>query len=139
MPLMRRPAWRLARIWAIQFRWSTYQSALVLEPISLLLCYRSPLNSLRLRDLQSVLADVLYEGYIENHKIQTERLYHHDSLRIPEEFNFRGLGGLSSEMVERLERAQPGTFGDARRVAGMTSAGLTALLVNLTVANATAT
>jgi len=39
-------------------------------------------------------------------------------------------------MVERLERAQPETFGDARRVAGMTSAGLSALLVNLTVANA---
>ena len=98
-----------------------------------------PVELLEVKDLQSVLADILYEGYIENHKIQTERLYHHDSLRIPDEFSFRGLGGLSSEMVERLERAQPGTFGDARRVAGMTSAGLTALLVNLTVGNATVT
>ena len=69
-----------------------------------------------------------------NHKAQTERLYHHDALRIPDQYDFRGLGGLSSEMIERLERAQPGTFGDARRIAGMTSAGLTALLVNLTVA-----
>lgn len=96
-----------------------------------------PLESAGMRDLQSVLADALYEGYIENHKAQTERLYHHDALRIPDDYDFRGLGGLSSEMVERLERAQPGTFGDARRVAGMTNAGLTALLVKLTVANAT--
>ena len=87
------------------------------------------------REIRSVLADLLYEGYIENHKTQAERLYHHDGLRIPEQFDFRGLGGLSREMVERLERAQPGTFGDARRIAGMTSAGLTALLVNLTVVN----
>lgn len=95
-----------------------------------------PLDSPGKRDIESVLADVLYEGYIENHKAQTERLYHHDALRIPEQYDFRGLGGLSSEMVERLERAQPGTFGDARRLAGMTNAGLTALLVNLTVVNA---
>ena len=94
-----------------------------------------PVDFVDSRDLSSVLADLLYEGYIENHRTQGERLYHHDGLRIPEQFDFRGLGGLSLEMVERLERAQPGTFGDARRIAGMTSAGLTALLVNLTVTN----
>ncbi len=97
-----------------------------------------PLSPAEVRDIKSVLADVLYEGYIENHKTQAERLYHHDGLRIPEQFDFRGLGGLSHEMAERLERAQPGTFGDVRKIAGMTSAGLTALLVNLTVANAPA-
>ena len=97
-----------------------------------------PLGVLELRDLQSVLADELYQGYIENHRSQAERLYSHDALRIPEEFDFRDLGGLSSEMVERLERAQPGTFGEARRIPGMTSAGLTALLVNLTLASASA-
>lgn len=94
------------------------------------------LDSAEIRDIGSVLADALYEGYIENHKTQTERLYHHDGLQIPEEFDFRGLGGLSHEMAERLERTRPVTFGDARRIAGMTTAGLSALLVNLTVANA---
>ena len=97
-----------------------------------------PLDFAESRDIRSVLADLLYEGYIENHRTQAERLFHHDRLRIPERFDFRGLGGLSREMVERLERAQPETFGDARRIAGMTSAGLTALLVNLTVANTSA-
>ena len=82
-------------------------------------------------ELESVMADVLYEGYIENHRMQLERLHSHDGLRIPSSFDFRGLGGLSSEMVERLERAQPPTFGDARRINGITTAGLTALLVSL--------
>jgi tRNA uridine 5-carboxymethylaminomethyl modification enzyme len=82
-------------------------------------------------ELESVMADVLYEGYIENHRSQLERLHSHDGLKIPSQFDFRSLGGLSTEMVERLERAQPITFGDARRINGITTAGLTALLVSL--------
>lgn len=82
-------------------------------------------------ELESVMADVLYEGYIDNHRNQVERLHTHDGLRIPRQFDYRSLGGLSSEMVERLERAQPTTFGDARRINGITTAGLTALLVSL--------
>lgn len=82
-------------------------------------------------ELESVMADVLYEGYIDNHRNQVERLHTHDGLRIPRQFDYRSLGGLSSEMVERLERSQPTTFGDARRINGITTAGLTALLVSL--------
>lgn len=82
-------------------------------------------------ELESVMADVLYEGYIQNHQTQLERLHSHDGLRIPSSFDFRGLGGLSTEMAERLERAQPPTFGDARRIKGITAAGLSALLVSL--------
>ena len=97
-----------------------------------------PVESLKLRTFRPFWLTYSTKATLRITRPKPSRLYHHDSLRIPEEFNFRGLGGLSSEMVERLERAQPGTFGDARRVAGMTSAGLTALLVNLTVVNSTA-
>lgn len=90
-------------------------------------------NGLGLEDVKSVLADILYEGYLENHRKQVGRIYHHDGLRIPDRFAYRALSGLSTEMVERLERAQPETFGDARRISGMTPAGLAALLVGLTV------
>jgi tRNA uridine 5-carboxymethylaminomethyl modification enzyme len=86
-----------------------------------------------LRDVKTVLADVLYAGYLENHRKQIGRIHQHDGLRIPEHFSYRELGGLSTEMVERLERAQPETFGAARRINGMTSAGLAALLVGLTI------
>ena len=87
-------------------------------------------------DVENVVADVVYEGYIKNYRLQTERLHQNDGLRIPGEFNFRELNGLSHEMVERLERAQPSTFGQARRINGMTTAGLTALLVSLKVPGA---
>lgn len=83
-------------------------------------------------EVESVMADVLYEGYIDNHRAQLDRLHTHDGLKIPRQFDFRRLCGLSTEMADRFERAQPLTFGDARRVKGITTAGLTALLVSLT-------
>ena len=82
-------------------------------------------------ELESALADSLYAGYIQVQQAARDRLYQHDSLRIPPEFDFREMGGLSHEMVERLERARPSTFGQARRVRGLTAAALSALLVGL--------
>jgi tRNA uridine 5-carboxymethylaminomethyl modification enzyme len=85
----------------------------------------------RLEDLQSALADLLYSGYIDSHKATLDRLYQHDSLRLPLDFDFRAISGLSHEMVERLERTKPQTFGQARRIPGMTPAALSTLLVQL--------
>jgi tRNA uridine 5-carboxymethylaminomethyl modification enzyme len=82
-------------------------------------------------DLESALADSLYSGYIEAQQATFERLYQHDRLRVPADFDFRAISGLSHEMVERLERARPQTFGQARRIPGMTPAALSTLLVYL--------
>jgi tRNA uridine 5-carboxymethylaminomethyl modification enzyme len=82
-------------------------------------------------DLESALADSLYSGYIEAQRATFERLYQHDRLRVPTDFDFRAISGLSHEMVERLERARPETFGQARRIPGMTPASLSTLLVYL--------
>jgi tRNA uridine 5-carboxymethylaminomethyl modification enzyme len=84
-----------------------------------------------LNDLQSALADLLYSGYIDSQRATLDRLYQHDSLRLPLDFDFRSVSGLSHEMVERLERARPQTFGQARRIPGMTPAALSTLLVQL--------
>jgi tRNA uridine 5-carboxymethylaminomethyl modification enzyme len=82
-------------------------------------------------DLNSVLADSLYEGYLDSHKATIARLYQHDALRIPRELAFRTISGLSNEIVERLDRAQPQTFGEARRLPGLTPGALSTLLVYL--------
>lgn len=84
-----------------------------------------------LDDLHSALADILYSGYIESQKATLDRLYQHDNLRLPLNFDFHSISGLSHEMVERLERARPQTFGHARRIPGMTPAALSLLLVQL--------
>jgi tRNA uridine 5-carboxymethylaminomethyl modification enzyme len=82
-------------------------------------------------DLETALADLLYSGYINAQRATFERLYHHDGLRIPTDFDFRGISGLSREMIERFERARPQTFGQARRIPGLTPAALSILLVQL--------
>jgi tRNA uridine 5-carboxymethylaminomethyl modification enzyme len=82
-------------------------------------------------DLNSVLADSLYSGYIESQKATIGRLYQHDGLRIPRETTFAKISGLSNEIVERLDRARPQTFGEARRLPGLTPGALSTLLVFL--------
>jgi tRNA uridine 5-carboxymethylaminomethyl modification enzyme len=84
-------------------------------------------------DLNSVLADSLYDGYLQTQKATIAKLYQHDSLRIPREMYFGGISGLSNEVVERLDRARPETFGEARRLPGLTPAALSTLLVFLSL------
>jgi tRNA uridine 5-carboxymethylaminomethyl modification enzyme len=88
-------------------------------------------TSLRASDLDTALADNLYEGYLRSQDTTIERLYQHDALRIPGHLGFRALSGLSNEIVERLERVRPSTFGEARRIPGMTPGSLSTLLVHL--------
>lgn len=85
------------------------------------------------RDLKSAFADLLYSGYIKSQQITLDRLHQHDSLRIPENYNFRAISGLSNEMIDRLERSRPLTFGQARCTTGLTPAALSTLLVQLTL------
>lgn len=84
------------------------------------------------RDLDTALADSLYSGYIEKQKVATERVNHHDALKVPVSFSFSSISGLSHEMVERLERARPQNFAQVRKVNGLTPAAVSTVLVHLT-------
>ncbi len=86
-----------------------------------------------LADIEFALSDSLYAGYIKSQESAIQRLHAHDTLPIPSGLNFRAVSGLSHEMAERLERAQPVTFGAARRIPGLTPAALATLLVNVSV------
>lgn len=90
-------------------------------------------------ELETALADSLYSGYIEKQKAATERVNHHDALKVPESFRFAEISGLSNEMVERLERAQPRTFAQVRSISGLTPAALSTVLVHLTAAQPSGT
>lgn len=91
-------------------------------------------KNLKIDDLDTVLADLLYKGYIETQRIGNERVNHNDNLKVPEKFDFRSLKSVSHEMIERLERAQPHTFAQIRTIPGLTPAAVSAVLVQLTSA-----
>ena len=82
-------------------------------------------------DLKTVIADLIYQGYINSQPNIHTRTEQHDSLRIPANLNYHTIGGLSHEMVERLERIRPQSFGQARRIPGLTPAALAAVLIHL--------
>lgn len=86
-------------------------------------------NNLKESDLETVLADSLYSGYISTHRTASERVNHYDNLKVPSTIDFRGISGLSHEMIERLERAKPQTFGQVRKISGLTPAALSTVLV----------
>lgn len=83
-------------------------------------------------DVETVRADYLYAGYVNSQEATNKRLHQHDALKIPPDFGFRKVPSLSHEIVERLERSQPQSFGQARKIPGMTPAALANLLVHLT-------
>ncbi len=87
---------------------------------------------IKMSDLETALADSLYSGYVKNLKISTERVYHNDNLKIPDSVRFNEISGLSNEMKERLERAQPQNFGQVRKISGLTPSALSTVLVYLT-------
>ncbi len=82
-------------------------------------------------ELVTALADILYQGYELTQNTANERLNNNDNLKVPASANYRAIKGLSSEMIERLERASPHTFGDIRKIPGLTPSAASALLVYL--------
>lgn len=82
-----------------------------------------------LRD--EILEDAHYAPYLERQAAEIADLRRNERVRIPADFDFMTIGGLSSEMVERLERARPDTLAAAGRIRGITPAAMAALLVHV--------
>lgn len=89
-------------------------------------------SKITINDLETALADSLYSGYIEMQKTVNERIFYHDNLKIPQSFKFNEISGLSNEMIERIERAKPQSFGQIRKISGITPVAVSTVLVHLT-------
>ena len=77
------------------------------------------------REEKSILASrVRYEGYIRREKETVERLKPLESRRIPEDFDYSGVSGLSREIVEKCSKRRPRTVGEASRIPGVTPAAV---------------
>ena len=74
---------------------------------------------------------VKYEGYIKRQQEQVERFKKLENINLPEEMDYTGLPGLSHEVVEKLNRIQPRSLGQASRISGITPAAISVLQVHL--------
>ena len=94
-------------------------------------------ESLREEPVHGVLAtvetEVKYAGYISQQERQIDRLRDSDRRRIPSEFEFSRIPGLSTEVKQKLERVRPETLGQAGRIPGITPAAIAVLDVYLSL------
>jgi tRNA uridine 5-carboxymethylaminomethyl modification enzyme len=75
-------------------------------------------------DAASVETEIKYEGYLRRQRLVVERARREERHVIPAAFEFKGVPGLSREVVERLTQVRPGTLGQASRIPGVTPAAV---------------
>ncbi len=75
--------------------------------------------------------EIKYEGYIKRQLESVERFKGLEGRKIPPEFDYSSVSGLSNELKKKLSSVRPVSIGQAQRISGMTQAALTAVLVCL--------
>lgn len=75
--------------------------------------------------------DIKYEGYLRREDRQAERFNKLDNLRIPPEFDYDAIDGLSCEAREKLKRIAPSSIGQASRISGLRTSDTALLMVAL--------
>ena len=70
---------------------------------------------------------IKYEGYLRRQMSEIERARRNEHRRIPSDFPFERVPGLSREVVQRLRHVRPDTLGQALRIPGVTPAAVAVL------------
>ena len=82
--------------------------------------------------LDEAVIEARYSGYIERMKIGINRYRFLGEIKIPHDFNYRKVPGLSNEIVQKLEYHSPEDLFSASRISGVTPAALDILMVYIT-------
>ena len=80
---------------------------------------------------EQIIIEAKYYRYIQKQQKQIEKMKKMLKLNIPENFSYRGLPGLSNEVVEKLEKHRPPTLYNASLISGITPAALDIIHLNL--------
>ena len=72
-----------------------------------------------------------YAPYIERQNDEIERRRRHETMTIPDDFDYTKVRGLSSEVTDKLVGHRPASLGQASRISGVTPAAISLLLVHL--------
>jgi tRNA uridine 5-carboxymethylaminomethyl modification enzyme len=75
--------------------------------------------------------EIKYEGYIQKQLREIERFKNMEGVKIPLDFAFSAVHGLSNELKEKLTQIQPATLGQVSRIEGITPAAISVLMVAL--------
>jgi len=78
-------------------------------------------------DIASAETGIKYAGYLRRQESEIERGRRDERRRIPSNFPFERVPGLSKEIVQRLSQIRPDTLGHALRIPGVTPAAIAVL------------
>jgi tRNA uridine 5-carboxymethylaminomethyl modification enzyme len=72
-----------------------------------------------------------YAGYIQRQQVEVERFAHSESIKIPRDFDFAAVHGLRLEARQKLSQVNPENVGQAARIAGVSPADISVLMIAL--------
>lgn len=73
--------------------------------------------------------EIKYEGYIKRQLKEIEKFKDLEKIKIPANFDFSDVHGLSNELKEKLVAVRPVSLGQASRIDGITPAAISVLMI----------
>lgn len=80
---------------------------------------------------EQVEIQVKYSGYIDRQAKEVERHAYFENLKMPDDFDYLEVNGLSVEVKQKLNKHRPETLGQCGRASGVTPAAISLLLVHM--------
>jgi tRNA uridine 5-carboxymethylaminomethyl modification enzyme len=80
---------------------------------------------------EEIQLQIKFHGYIQRQEEQVARFKKMEAMILPEDLEYKGLAGLSNEVVQKLSTVRPGSLGQASRISGITPAAISVLQVHL--------
>ncbi|MCR4859959.1 MAG: tRNA uridine-5-carboxymethylaminomethyl(34) synthesis enzyme MnmG [Bacteroidales bacterium] len=80
-------------------------------------------------EIESVEISIRYKGYIDRELAMADKLHRLEDLKIPEDFDFDNVSGLTIECRQKLKKYHPLTIAQASRISGVSPADISVLLV----------
>ncbi len=80
---------------------------------------------------EQVEIQIKYEGYINRQQDEIAKQERNETTKLPTDFDYSAVKGLSNEVVLKLNQTKPETVGQASRISGITPAAISLLLVYL--------
>ena len=78
--------------------------------------------------IEQIEIEAKYSGYLERQRADILDFQKDERLKIPNKINYKEVGSLSNEIIEKLSKIKPKTLGAASRVSGVTPAAIVAIL-----------
>ena len=80
---------------------------------------------------EQIIVEAKYYRYVEKQRKQIDKMKRMLKMTIPENFNYKGVPGLSNEAIEKLEKFRPPTLFNASEISGITPAAIDIIHLNI--------